>query len=359
MDRERVRNSILMSSIICSVVFLSLLSLSPIVFAWDEVSYSGEWTARTRTYWGARVGQGVGESAWECNYTFEGYEASINFTQFHNYKAAWWHLQSNKKVILLWNFSNIYVYINFLEQHNLWGWVEDRWVQVGYSENSTDFTTKADFWWNPFAIQTSRDDFLNFPSYVKVVVDKVSATEVNIVVLNCRQDTTNSVLMCNATYDVGAGWFANTNLTFSIYHEGYGLFYGGMSDTLHESVFNPSIGDTEAIKGFGIWDFVDNLIGGVTNVLPTWLKDNLGMISGWFGWLIGAIPFLSTFVGVVIPVLPYFFLFWILDAVGTCMTRHEISPLGVCMSTILHYGASAVDVLVGIMHAIYDFIHFW
>lgn len=342
------------------VAFALMLLLSPLVFAgWVEDSYSGDWIAKNRAYWGADGGDGFGDMYWSYDeYVFEGYEASINFTQFSSYRN-WWDYQDNKKVVLLWNFSNIYVYVNFLEQHNLFGWIQDRWVQVATSENSTAFTASADFWWNPFAIQTERDDFLNFPSYVKVYMDKISATEVQIVILNCRVDTTDNVLLWDETYSVSADWFANNNMTFSVMHSGYGSFFGGMSDSIHTSPFSPDYGDTEDIQGFGIWDFIDNLLGGALRVLPSWLQDQVAMLGGWFGWLISAVPFFSQFIGMVLPILPYFLLFWILDAVASCVLTGNISPLGVCFSTILHLGSSVVGVLVTIMGTIYDFIHFW
>jgi len=356
MDRERVRVLV----VIGFVSLFLLLSLSPIVFAgWDEVLYSGSWAVRERERWVVNSGDSWGESCWEYdNFTFEGYEASINFTSLRSFRN-WWEYQDNKRMILLWNFSNIYVYMNFLEQHNLFGYIEDRWVQVATSENSTAFTTSADFWWNPLAIQTVRDDFLNFPSSVSVVMDKISATEVRIIILNCRFDTSSDVLMWNQTYSVSADWFVHNNLTFSIRHDGYGSFYGGMSDIIYTTPFSPDYWDTEGVKGFGIWDFIDNLIGGAVRSLPVWLQDQVAMLGGWFSWLIGAVPFLSQFISVVIPILPYFLLFWILDAVGSCVSTGNITPLGVCFTTIIGLGTSVVNVLVTIMGTIYDFIHIW
>ena len=356
MDRGRVRRLIFVSSI----AIMLFLSLSPIVFAdWSEVSYSGSWSVRTRTEWSAEAEHGVGESYWEYeNFTFEGYETSINFTKFKSYRN-WWEYQDNKRVILLWNFSNIYVYINFLEQHNLWGWIEDRWVQVATSENSTAFTTSADFWWNPFAIQTQRDDFLNYPSYVKVYMDKISATEVQIVILNCRQDTTDNVLMWNATYSVSADWFSHNNLTFSIRHDGYGLFDGGMSDIIHTTPFSPDYGDTEEVKGFGIWDFIDNLIGGAVRSLPTWLQENIQMIGSWIAEYTVILAPLWEIVTSIIPILPMILVLWVIDAGMTSINKGSIEPIGLVFTTIFNTARGIIDMLIAGFHAIYDFIHFW
>lgn len=356
MERERVRRCVLISSMASLIL---LLSLSPIVFAgWDEVSVSGEWGVCSRISWSVGYDDGVGEALWKYDdFMFEGYESSIKFSYFSSSKANWWDYQDNKRVTLLWNFSDIYVYVSFLEQHNLFGYIEDRWVQVATSEDSTAFTTSADFWWNPFGVQTERDDFRNFPSTVEVVMDKISATEVRIVILNCRDDTVNDVLMWDSTYVVSADWFAHNNLTLSIYHAGHGTFCGGMSDTVYETEFSPSYDDTEDIQGFGIWDFIDNLLGGAVRVLPSWLQDFVGMLGGWFSMF--NLSFITQFLGVVFPILPYFLLFWILDAVASCIFTGNVSPLGVCFSTILHFGSSVVGVLVSIVSAIYDFFHFW
>lgn len=342
------------------MAFTMMIALVFPVFAdWNEVDYSGDWYVRERNHWVAEPDMNSGESYWEYNnFVFEGYEASINFTQFKSYRH-WWEYQDNKKVVLLWNFSNIYIYINFLEQHNLFGWIQDRWVQVATSENSTAFTTSADFWWNPFAIQTQRDDFFNYPTYVKIYMDKVSATEVQIIIMNCRTDTSHFVLMWNNTYTVSADWFAHNNLTFSIMHDNYGLFDGGMSDIIHTTPFSPDYEVTEGVKGFGIWDFIDNLIGGAIRSLPNWLQEQIFTLGSWFNRFVDMLPTIWNFVLEIIPILPYILLFWVLDAVFTSIHEGNIKPLGICFSTIINTGASVINGLVSILHTIYDFIHIW
>lgn len=356
MNRGRVR----ITTVAVAVGCLLILSLSPIAFAdWVEDSSSGDWKSKDRDYWGADGGDGFGDMYWSYgDFVFEGYETRVHFVQLKSFRN-WWAYQDNKVVVLLWNFSNIYVYMEFREQHNLFGWIEDRWVQVATSENSTAFTTSADFWWNPFAIQTERDDFLNFPSFVQVYMDKISDTEVQIVILNCRTDTAENVLMWDETYSVSADWFAHNNMTFSIMHKDYGFFVGGMSDEVHTTAWSPDIGDTEAVQGFGFWDFIDNLLGGAVRILPSWLQDQIAMLGGWFINFGGALPFLAQFLGVVLPILPYFLLFWILDAVASCVLTGNISPLGVCFTTLISVGAGVVNVLVTIIGTVYDFIHFW
>mgnify|MGYP001137171289 CR=1 FL=1 len=363
MDRERVRKIVVMG--LASLVLL--LSLSPIVFGgWSETSSSGDWLTKDRELWSAMNTMQSGEVLFSFNESdggiadFEGYYASIFFSKLVAEKVNWWSLQTNKRVIILWNFSNVYVYLNFLEQHNLFGWVHDRWVQVGVSTNSTAFTTSADFWWNPFAIQTERDDFLNFPSTIEVYVDKVSATEIKVDVLNCRADKGADVLMWSENIAVDASWFTNNvSATMSVYHEGKGHFEGIMTDTIYTTSWGGHSGSTMDIEGFGIWDFIDNLMGGAVRVLPSWLQDYVFQLGSWFGWLIGAVPFFSQFIGVILPVLPYFFLFWILDAVFSCIVTGNISPLGVCFSTIIGLGSNVIGVLVSIIGTIYDFIHIW
>lgn len=362
-DRERVRGKGFIL-VLSSIVVLILLSLSPLVFAsWTEDSSSGEWTIKTRINWSATNTMMGGEVQYSLDDdidSFEGYYTSVFFTELKAEKMYWYSLQTNKRVILLWNFSELYVYVNFLEQHNLFGWVHDRWVQVGVSTNSTDFTTSADFWWNPFGIQTERDDFRNYPTTLDVYVDKVSDTEVEVVVLNCRDDTSHDVLMWNQTIEVGSSWFSNNvSATFNIYHEGKGYLTGGMNDEIFTEAWEGHTGDTEDIAGFGIFDFIDNLLGGAIRSLPVWLQEYIAMMGSWISQFTVILAPLWGNVTLIIPLLPILLVFWVLDAGMTSINEGSVQPVGLVFTTIFNTATRIINLLIDGFHAIYDFIHFW
>lgn len=332
------------------------------VWGWSELDFSGDWYTRKRDAWQGNYGMDEGWSCWrEVDVSdFAGYNSQIEFVDLDAKRKVWWEVNERKRFNMLWNFSDgsksLFVRLLFMNCKESWGFIEDNWVTCWVSMNDTHF---QEAWWDVFSgVPFVQDDFLLSPSYVEVFVYR-DGGDVVVRVVNQRIDTDFPVNLCNQSFSVGADWFSNVTVTLELYHVGHGSFKGEMVDVVYEGSYSPDIPPTEEVAGYGIWDFINDLTGIATNNLPSWLRGWITQFGGWFDVFLQLATMLwSWFLG-LLPLLPFIVLFWGLDAVFASCHSGSIQPLGYFVSTIIGLVRGAIDTIVGISHAIYDFIHFW
>lgn len=343
-------------------VFLLLVLFVVPVWGWSEFDWGGAWHTRTRNFWRGDYGDDEGWSSWEYGGNvsdFAGYNARVNFTDFDAKRKVWWEMREEKRFNIKWNFSDgstsLTVLIQFVNAKESWGFFNDYWVLCAVSTNQSYFSP---YWWFPYGIDMSRDDFLLFPSYVEVFVYK-NGSRVVVHVVNERVDTEKPVCLWSESFEVGVGWFSNVTIEKKLQHGGHGFFKGGMSDTVYTGSYSPDVPDTEDIVYWSIWDVIDDLKGVLTKPLPSWMREWLAQFGGWFDAVLGIVNMLWGWFVAFMPLLPLVVLFWGVDAVGSSIHSGSVRPLGYFAMTIVNTLRGALSTLVEIGHTIYDFIHFW
>lgn len=343
-------------------LFLFMLTLlSPLVFAsWVKDSSSGNWgDVVSRTSWEVYNSDGeVGNSWWYYDVNnFSGYYCVYNFSWFYAISYGWWEVQIDKSFQVLWNFSNIYVWVGCYNTLNWGGWINNDWVYAGVSENNSAFSYD---WWCWWATKTARVgcEFDNKMSSVKVYVVKNNDTSVRVAVVVDR-GYNDEVLLVDSEFSVSSSWWDSMRIEMRLFHDGRGGFRGGLWDVVYsDSEFNPSIsGGSSDSSPFN--DFFHNVLGIFQKALPSWLSDYLEGFSVWFGGLLPLANMLVNAGIVVLPFTPFLVLFWLLDAVFTSVKEGSFTPVGQCVSSIWDVAGQIAGLIVHIAQTIYDFIHFW
>lgn len=350
-------------SALAAAVLVSVLLSSVTFGAWDDYPISGSWNSISSSSWNANTGQGNGETwfFYEGVLNFSAYKANVTLSTLNALRANWWDFSSEKHLRLLWNFSGVHLYVDFEDEKTNWGVSQYRFVHVGSSNVSTAFTTGGNnLWWNPFGVQTNKDDFGFFPSNsLEISVFYVDAESlVRCVVWNHRADRSSPVLMLNTSYVVAGGWRTQT-VQMRLQHEGLGYVNGWLDDEIVEDGFTFTDQTTEEIQGFGFWDFVNQFWGSVTGTFPAWLKeavDGFASLTPWFWEILASF---WSMVLVVLPFMPYILGLYVLDAVTTSVSTGSIQPIGNVMLQLYGLASGLVGVIVGIADTIYSFIKFW
>ncbi len=90
-----------------------------------------------------------------------------------------------------------------------------------------------------------------------------------------------------------------------------------------------------------------------------WITDLFNFLSGGVAFLIGGIQLVSAFAGQFIPILPFLFIFWCIDAVVSSAQAGSIKPIGNFVMAIWEFLLKMWETLVRIGQLIWDAITFW
>lgn len=351
---RRLRSVLLGGGIL---LLAAALLVSAVSGAWTEIQASGDWTIRTREIFQGVDGQNNGAMTWQnlSNVDFAGYHAVWNFSYLLN-TPNWWDVESQKNVIIEWNFSGIYVYASAKCLHNLGSLIHNDWLYGGSATNQSQFTGS---WWDFTSAGTVRThvNFQEFDSF-EIFVSKKDATTVLVELWAMR--LLADVRLFSNEHTVSADYWDTVDVTYQVWHEGPGHFLGAFSDEIFTASYSPDV-PSGYIPGEDnpFSNFFGNLLNTFSKVLPSYLRDMLTSFSGWFVWLI---PIASVVWGVVTqlaPLLPFILLFYLIDVCFSSVKQGSFQPIGQMTVGLFNLASTIVGAVVSIAGTIYDFIHFW
>lgn len=274
-----------------------------------------------------------------------GYEANYTMNEFMVVRS-WWEFVNGKDTALTFKFEGsngtfvqLDVYVSLKEW--IWGlltgepliqvWTNGTWVDSGA---------------------------MMVGDMVKVYAWRNTYDHLSVRVLSYRtfQLESETIALVDETFVMSDGWFENFTVSVMFKHSGSGNCSFGLVDMWHtDDLFVPDYESYGYPKYPSLFDLVGDLI---FDALPVEVQGWVMLLAGWFDAFIVMVVPLWGFALQIVPILPYLVLFWALDAVFSCIKTGDIQPLGVCFSTILHLATSVVNVLISVIHVVYDFIHF-
>jgi len=289
---------------------------------------------------------------------FTGFHMKVNVTQFTAWRKNWWELRAEKNIQIGLVFSNltnddfgVNIVITLKRCAESWGFFQDYWVFAGSNINSTG---------NPWSVSEENQDRLElYPSYIEIFVWK-DGNNLRINILNVRSEP-KPILLYDKTYTFPESWFRNVWIELWVKHYGSGSFDAGWTEpeVYQNQPYNPSIPETQGIPGYNIWDFIHDLIGIITNNLPSWLQGWVRSLGQWFDFLSNILYIIWNAITLSFQYIPMIVLFWFLDAIFTSVQDGNLHPLGKCFTTIYNFASNLVSTLVGIIATIYDIVTFW
>lgn len=352
MRRLRLRGRV---SVLVVSVFLCFLLVVPAFGGWSTDSISGNWIVADRHVF--RAGDGDGEAVFSnlAVANFSGYSVCLNFSQFKNH-AAWFDLfQVEKTCKFFWNVSGIYVDLEFGDVHNLGGLLDNYWVYFASSQNRSDFGVS---WWDWGSTKQGRDhwDFVNDVFYVYVVL--VNSTAVRVSEWKDKGVLHGGMTqLCSSVYEVASNWSASVDISLNVHDSGNGVFFCNFGDSVG-GASEPSSFDVVTPDN-PLWNFFSNLNGLFGHVLPKWMTDFIGSLSGWFGWLQPVLGALWGALLMVLPFLPFLLLMYVVDAGVASFSQGSFQPIGAVFTSLYQLGSQAIGALVSIVSAVWSFIKFW
>ncbi len=155
-----------------------------------------------------------------------------------------------------------------------------------------------------------------------------------------------------------------------------------LEETLDLSSINPNFFDSSIVIGLGVFhegsghfelsviaeDYVDeempeippNInLSEIVQETTSWITDLFNFLSGGVAFLIGGIQLVGVFMGQFIPILPFLFLFWCLDAIISSVMAGSIKPIGNFVMTIWEFALKLWDTIIHLGELIWDAITFW
>lgn len=328
---------------------------------WGSGDIEGDWNVCERTEWSALLGQDSGLASWNSTvYDFTGYYAKFTMSNMSAWRDWWW-VRGEKRFGVQLNFSgadnDVNVLLLWSRCEESFGFIHDWWFMVGVGLNNTYFDP---FWWTPFGIEMSRDEWSPFPWDYQELFVYLDGNDLHIEVINYREDIASHVDMWTQIIDVGASWNDVVVIEQNLFHVGSGYFGGSMADVIYDTdPYSPSVPDVDAIEGYTIYDFWDDLVGVVQSALPSWLNEQIGQFAGWSALLMSFLIPLWSLVVQLLPIAPFFLGFYVLDSIATSVEQRSFAPVGVCFMALWNGAVGIISTIVSIAHAIYDFIHFW
>jgi len=313
------------------------------VFSWEEVDVSGSWITASYDEWDSGWGGGECVLVHEQNvtnlneWTVEvlGSGNSYWCYPFHSVDVSYCFWVNSSVscfgVVLDWCYT-----IGFLSwweaRSNVYIYVNGTWVYAQYLCN----------------IGMIDYNFVGSPKNVSFAVSFLKKNETCLAVFvgSSRTQFGTETTYCTSNYTVESG-FWNCSLSREIfkYNEGY------VKGWVDFEVIDSGEGKEEPSY--------DYTVGGGSLLFPNWLLDFFGQMGSWFSAFSGIVAPLWVMVVPYLPFLPCFVAFWVLDAVALSVKQGSFTPLGRCFGTLFDYVGRGVHVMVGIFHAVYDFIHFW
>lgn len=331
--------------------FLLLLSVGFVFGVWVDDGESGVWDISENDFWVS-----PDNSTWHT--------ASLDF-----------------------NYSNI---LNFVEWKATvfqicegWGsswWDDDFEVESIFRivDNSSSHEVRMSFWARGEIFSWIVSDYCAFVLYVddEVVISHWGEYEHDKFYFDLYQSESNSSeLVCKIrVYDgeddllygyddvvgVGSSWFDNVTLYQSHDCWGKGWCWGNKTGEViiwDDSPEGTDVGIPTVQESW--WELFVNDVGSMVELLPQWLQDYIFQFGVWSASLMSFLVPLSEMIFSLLPLVPFFLAFYIIDALALSIKRESFTPLGLCFLTLFNAMRGIVGVLVSIAHALYSFIHFW
>ncbi len=118
--------------------------------------------------------------------------------------------------------------------------------------------------------------------------------------------------------------------------------------------------DAEDYVGTELPDIPANLnLTEVVQETTNWITDLYNFLSGGVAFLMGGIQLVGAFMGQFIPILPFMFLFWCIDAAVSSVMAGSIKPIGNLVMTIWEFCLKLWDTIIHLGELIWDAITFW
>jgi hypothetical protein len=223
--------------------------------------------------------------------------------------------------------------------------------------NNSAFT--AD-WWNWWSVHYGRDHWDYHNDVFKMYIYSNDSTSVTVDIFKDKGMMHGVTRLSSETYAVSSSWWNSVDITFHIQHGGSGRFNGFFNDQIKTGAYVPDLpSDYDGPIGENwFFNFINNLGQAVGN-LPNWLRQYMNPFGEWGSWVLTLLNIVISTVLAALPFAPLIFLFYLLDAGITSVSRGSFMPIGDFFMTIYQLTTSFIHVLVAIAHAIYDFVHFW
>jgi hypothetical protein len=155
---------------------------------------------------------------------------------------------------------------------------------------------------------------------------------------------------------VPSGFFSNCRLIQKISVNGDGRALGFKDG---ES-FTKTVPDEEiASELFFLQKIWQALTSPIYDILPQSLRDIVDVCSVVLGSLTDLVGALIQVALVILPYLPFVFMFWLADVGITAVNKGSFQPIGVAWSTIFQVLSQLGNWVVTVAETIWSFIHFW
>ncbi|RLG01276.1 MAG: hypothetical protein DRN49_01655 [Thaumarchaeota archaeon] len=342
----------------------ALLIFIPLVSAWTEKSIEGEWTSISRTYWKMEDldRETSGKAIWETTiYNFSGYYATVNLTELYTRRLEWWWESSGNEFDIYWNFTSlssgnkVLLTVGFWEYQRVWGLEWGRYVMgaTGFNVGLDRLTTYAKY------------SYDLFPAFVEIwVYRNVSEGKLYTKLLLYDPDVPDPYdLAVDDYFEIDPADFKDVKLTMWVEHQGIGAIEGGMSDKIYieEEAWTPEIpeGKIKWVTSNWFWDFIDGTKRFFSKTLPGYVMDFINVATSWAGYFFELLALIGYSAVQFLPIFPFIFLFWLLDAIITSIVEGELQPIGNAVMTIYNTLRGLAQAIVSFGHAIWNLIKFW
>jgi len=341
---------------------LSLLALfAPTVkAAWVAGSYGGSWVTKSDSSWESANNMASG---W-----FEYEYADFNMTMSYDcllvadvltVEYNWWEVWNTRTIrewinITLTNGGN-FVAVSYRKQLAMSG----GWAGLSFDVDVRDNSGVTDCG-EIFDIGL-RDLDVSIEGVRVYFFHQGSTLNVTVLSVGVCGSVQNYYRSKSVTKNMGSAWFGDLDIELYVKKDVENAVTGHVEG--HKLSENFNVHDEVVENPISELGWLERLFAVITRpvyeMLPDWLRDFVDYTVGLFSPLYELLLNLWAVALGVIPLLPYVFIVWIVDAAVTSVDKGSLEPIGVVFSKIVEVVQGAGKWLVSIAHAFYDVITFW